>query len=158
MVNLTAEQIERFKGNFKRGKGCWEWQGSIVKDRGGYGRFHANGKSHRAHRISWQIHKGEWPGDLFVCHKCDNPKCVRPSHLFLGTTTDNMRDMLRKRRKPSQAGERHPSNKLTAKDVKAIRKAHKKGVSQADLHRQYNVSRATICVIIKRVRWSHIKD
>lgn len=157
MVKLTKEQIDRFHKSYKKNKvGCWEWAGSIVKTRGGYGRFHANGKSYRAHRLSWQIYKGQWPGDLFVCHKCDNPKCVRPSHLFLGTTDDNMRDMVSKGRKPSQRGEKHPSNKLSQRDVIDIRRKHAAGVSQADLHREYKVSRATICVIIKKIRWSHI--
>ena len=153
---LSDAQLDRFHSNYRKSKECWEWQGSIVKDRGGYGRFHANGKSYRAHRMSWFVHYGKWPGELYVCHKCDNPKCVRPSHLFLGTTDDNMQDMVKKGRKPSQRGERHPSNKLTEMDVRKIRKEHKNGVSQADLHRKYNVSRATICVIVKRIRWSHI--
>jgi len=156
MIKLTKEQLARFERNFKKSDGCWLWQGSVVSDRGGYGRFHIGKKSYRAHRLSWQVYMGEWPGDLFVCHKCDTPRCVNPDHLFLGTTTDNMRDMIRKGRKYDQSGENHPSNKLSEKDVFAIRNAHRNGISQADLHRQYGMSRAAICKIIQGKLWSHI--
>lgn len=156
MVYLTDEQVKRFHSSYRKTRGCWVWTGSLVKDRGGYGRFHANGKSYRAHRLSWQLHHGRWPGNLFVCHKCDNPRCVRPDHLFLGTTDDNMADMVSKGRKPSQHGEAHPSNKLKEKDVLAIRKAYRDGVSQADLHRKYGMSRAAICLIVQKKLWSHI--
>lgn len=74
---------------------CWTWIGT--KGRGGYGLMIVDGKPMRAHRYSWQLHFGETNG-LDVCHHCDNPSCVKPSHLFLGTHTDNMRDMVRKGR------------------------------------------------------------
>lgn len=79
--------------------GCWEWAGS--KTKWGYGRLGGPGragKEERAHRVSWSIHFGPIPDVLFVCHKCDNPECTRPDHLFLGTHTDNMNDCISKRR------------------------------------------------------------
>lgn len=77
-------------------KECWEWQASL--DYFGYGNFYADGKNCRAHRYSWTIHKGNIPKGLLVCHKCDNPKCINPDHLFLGTHLDNAFDMVEKGR------------------------------------------------------------
>ena len=76
---------------------CWEWMG--FRNEWGYGQVAISHRSpERAHRLSWIIHYGPIPRGLFVCHRCDNPGCVRPDHLFLGTTTDNMRDMISKGR------------------------------------------------------------
>lgn len=98
--------------------GCWLWLAGAGKRR--YGRFKLgklpNGKSvtRFAHRVSWQIHRGEIPKGIQVCHKCDVPECVNPDHLFLGTQKDNARDMARKRRASRQA-------QLTDEQINAIR-------------------------------------
>src|SRR5713101_6666491 len=94
---------------------CWIWQGNL-SDRG-YGHFWFGGKDGRplrAHRISWELTNGPIPAGILVCHKCDNPPCIRPQHLFLGNESDNIRDSLKKGRKPGKA-------KLTPKDVLVIR-------------------------------------
>lgn len=75
--------------------GCWEWQG--VMHHSGYGCLRQNGKFAQAHRVSYAAFKGE-PGDLLLCHTCDNPRCINPGHLFLGTHADNMADMKAKGR------------------------------------------------------------
>lgn len=76
---------------------CWIWKGCITNGRGA---FHLNGKDIRASRMSYEIHYNQAPGDLCVCHACDNPMCVNPAHLWLGSQKDNVQDMLSKGRRP----------------------------------------------------------
>jgi hypothetical protein len=84
---------ERFWAKVRKSEGCWEWVGSkIPKGYGNIGISYRPPKSALAHRVSWEIHFGPIPGGMFVCHHCDNPGCVRPDHLFLGTNLDNIRD------------------------------------------------------------------
>ena len=80
----------------RKGKGCWEWVGG--KDRNGYGHFNYCWNKYIAHRVAYLLWRGPLKKGLFVCHRCDNPGCVRPSHLFLGTGSDNIRDSLAKGR------------------------------------------------------------
>lgn len=85
----------RFWSKVSKSEGCWEWTAAL---RSGYGVFYADGRLHRAHRVSWEIANGPIAEGLLVCHRCDNRRCVRPDHLFLGTSTDNNRDMTEKGR------------------------------------------------------------
>jgi len=91
--------------------GCWEWRGYIL---GGYGISWHNGKTHKAHRASYEKYKGDIPDGLLVCHSCDNPRCINPDHLWLGTQSDNMKDAVSKGRVkiPSRKGrENTPEHK-----------------------------------------------
>jgi hypothetical protein len=89
--------MDRFWAFVAQGDGCWEWTGYIRPD--GYGQFGVDRSIHeRAHRMAYQLTAGPIPKGIDVCHRCDNPACVRPDHLFLGTRSDNMRDMVAKGR------------------------------------------------------------
>lgn len=153
--------LERFMEYVKKGSGCWEWQGA--KARSGYGQFHywVNGgwKGHRAHRVMWEITNGPIPTGMVVCHKCDNPPCVRPDHLFLGTHRDNTLDSLAKGRacisncKP-QRGERNGSAKLNDHIVGAIRLAREAhGYTFKVLSDMFGISPSQIANIIHRRSW-----
>lgn len=143
--------------------GCWEWTNS--RNIAGYGMLFYQGRSQPAHRVSWQIHSGPIPEGLFVCHQCDNPRCVRPSHLFLGTALDNARDRDRKGRagkRPSRKGckglegESHPMSVLSASDVLLIRARLDEGESSVAIGKEYGVDTSTISSIRRRRTWRHI--
>lgn len=100
--------------------GCWNYTRS--KNNKGYGWFSINGKAIGAHRASWILFKGEIPKGRIVCHRCDNPSCVNPDHLFTGTTQDNRLDCENKGRSNRPVGEQSPWAKLTSEDVLVVRK------------------------------------
>jgi hypothetical protein len=138
--------------------GCWEWQRSFV--RGGYGSFFYKGRIGRAHRVSYILHYGEIDPDILVCHKCDNPKCVNPEHLFLGTYQDNNHDMHRKHRAPTSnnkiQGSLNIHAKITEADVINIRALSASGISKAEIGRQYNIRDSNVCKIVSRQSWRHV--
>jgi hypothetical protein len=129
---------------------CWEWQGHL--DPGtGYGRVTHNYTRYGAHRLSYQLFRGDITDDMFVCHECDNPKCVNPYHLFLGTPEDNNRDAARKNRLPK--GGKHHAAKLTQEEADEIRDFYP-DISQRQLAKKYKVCRTTISNILKRKIWN----
>lgn len=101
---MEQKDIERFWSKVDKSGDCWEWVGYLNEK--GYGKFRLNNKLQRAHRISYALKYGAIPEGMLVCHRCDNPKCVNPEHLFIGTTTDNARDSISKGRRPKM---KHPS-------------------------------------------------
>ena len=131
---------ERFNANWVANEhGCHVWQ--PPKKGAGYGSMRYNGKDQLAHRIAWQEKYGAIPEGMCVCHKCDNPACVNPDHLFLGTHADNMRDMTSKGRHPYRYGEDHARAKLTNEQVRHIRSLRE---SSNVLARLFGVSKRTI--------------
>lgn len=120
----------------------------------GYGQFSFSGKHYRAHRVAYEVAKGKIPAGMFVCHTCDNPSCVNPDHLFLGTHSDNMLDMHKKRRGPRICGENNGRAKLSIANIERIKALHQSGRSQASLARELGVAQATISRVINGKRWT----
>ncbi len=155
---MDAKTISRFmsKVAVNEDSGCWEWTGARDKD--GYGWFRANKKMVRSHRGAFEIFKGLIKYGNYVCHKCDNPSCVNPYHLFQGTNTDNMKDMSAKGRGKKQNGESNSSSKLTEKTVLLLRDfMERNGRGSANfLARWIGVSRRHLNKIKRRQTWRHI--
>lgn len=144
---------------------CYEWTGAFFST--GYGRLGRNRRpgaptattTELAHRISWELHYGPIPAGLDVCHACDNRRCVRPEHLFLGTARDNRLDAVAKGRAyipTAPIGQDHGRTKLTDEDVRAIRRAADAGISPGYLSLRYGVDKATIHRIRRRETWQHL--
>ncbi len=133
---------------------CWPWLGQISN--AGYGIMTINRQTYGAHRAAYESATGEAPGDLFVCHSCDNKICCNPAHLFLGTNTDNQRDASRKGLLAH--GSRHARAKLTEDDVREIRRRRSEGESQYSLARAFGIGRPQIAAITNHPdkNWSHV--
>lgn len=132
---------------------CWEWIGHKSAD--GYGVMHFSMKPWLAHRLAWYLTCGEIADGLCVCHRCDNPGCCNPNHLFLGTVHDNNIDRDTKGRHHDCRGELNPFSKLTCKDVVKIRAT--KGLSQIAIASEYGVSKSLISLIKRGKAWNHIE-
>ena len=132
---------------------CWEW--TAGKDRDGYGHIWENegSRSASAHRVSWRIHFGEIPDGLYVCHHCDNPGCVNPDHLFLGTNQSNLADMDAKGRRAPQLGEKNPAAKLTEAQVRTILVSSETHQAMAD---RYGVTRECVFSVKQRKNWAWV--
>lgn len=144
---------ERFFIYVKKTDNCWLWIG--YRDRNGYGKLNYQGGPQLASRISWLLHHGSIPEGLCVCHKCDNPQCVNPEHLFVGTHADNMQDMTEKGRakKRGLKGEELHQSKLTEETVRMIRSNEE---SDAVIAKKLGISRVTVYDIRKRRSWAHL--
>jgi len=140
--------------------GCWNWTGS--KDKDGYPTIqmpNPNRGKFRATRIAYEIYKGIKPGKLLVCHHCDNPPCINPDHLFLGTAKDNAQDCKNKGRHNPVRGEDRPQSKLTEKQVLEIRNITSKfpkPMTDEEIGEKYNIHPGYVSLINTRKRWKHI--
>lgn len=151
---------DRFWPKVAKGKPgkCWEWQ--AARDPLGYGFFRMvpGEPMWRAHRAAWVLTHGPIPENLILCHRCDNPPCCNPKHLYLGTHADNMADKSARGRSsttPPHYGESSPSAKVTAAQVAAIRAAYAAGgVSQRELGEEHGISQTQVGRIVRRVRWA----
>jgi hypothetical protein len=150
-----ASDLERFWQRVRVGDNCWTWEGSAHTNNG-YGQFTLS-QSRRVvtHRAAWELTNGPIPEGLSVCHRCDNPKCVRPGHLFLGTHAENMADMGRKGRQRGPKGATHHKARLSEADVVDVRRRLAAGETQLAIGKMYNVHPTTIGYIARGKSWKH---
>lgn len=154
LPELTDEEVKRFwsKVIILTSKDCWEWAGCLVGF--GYGQVTIRRIQYGTHRIAYFLCNKQDPGDQLVCHRCDNPKCCNPNHLWLGTEAENIQDRNTKGR--NAKGIKHARAKLTEQQVRQIRNQYATGIGQRALGRKYDVTHATIQGIIHRRTWTHI--
>lgn len=157
-LNLP-EFIDSFWARVAVNGDCWEW----TKATHGktpitcYGTVWWGGHKFKTHKLSFLLFNGYIPTGMLVCHKCDNPKCVRPSHLFLGTNKDNYIDCARKGRLNREHGEDRYNAKLTEKDVEEIRRKYvKRKYGSIRIASEYGVSQTAVLNVINRLRWKHV--
>ena len=169
MNNKVTPIIDRYLAKVDKSGGpdaCWPWTGSRDK---GYGQIHAgpqpgvarnSRKPLKTHRFAYELEFGPIPDGMSVLHRCDNPPCCNPKHLFIGTQADNMHDMDEKLRRitPDRKGARHGMARLTEDDVRDIRRRYSTGtVTQAALACHFRVTQAQISSVVLRKSWSHIE-
>lgn len=171
-LDLNPRQQNNFRKHFNSGEpaDCWPWIGAVGT--GGYGVFAVNRRIRMAHRVSYRMSVGYFDPSLKVCHRCDNPICVNPGHLFVGTQADNIADMDSKGRrrmacgssngsvtKPHSRprGERNTEAKLSSHDVNEIIACYiPRVVTLSALASRFGVKKCTIWKIVKRRTWTHI--
>jgi len=159
MIFLDCQQMNRFYSRLlpALASNCVEYQGCRIKD--GYGLAWTDSGLQLAHRVAYFLATGVDPGELEVCHTCDNPPCCNIKHLFLGTQLDNMQDCAQKGRRDYswiQSGESCPNHKLTEGEVREIRFKHFMGIPQVELAVEYNTAYSNICMIVNYRTWRHI--
>ncbi len=131
--------------------GCWNWSRFKYK---GYGEFNHQRKKYRAHRFSYELFREKVPEGMIVCHSCDNPACVNPDHLFVGTHSDNNADMNKKGRQAK--GSTQANSKLSESDILRVREEFKKGTSGKNIALMFNVSVSVISCIKLGKTWRHV--
>lgn len=145
------EKVVKIPGN----DSCWEWQG--YRDANGYGTISVDNRPTLVHRISYELHYGTIPPDMAVCHRCDNPSCVRPDHFFLGSNLENIADKMAKRRQAR--GENAGHAKLTNEQARAaIDRVRIQGMSRVAVAEEFGVSYWTICDLVQGRTWKVLTE
>ncbi len=135
--------------------GCWLWM--LTLSNAGYGLINIGQHTKSAHRVAWEAFWGLIPAGLCVLHRCDVRSCVNPAHLFLGTHSDNGKDMVQKGRNRDRRGALNGQSKLGTAEVLEIRARRRDGISVIALGKQFGVHRNHIYDILSGERWSHVK-
>lgn len=135
---------------------CWEWNGAL---RNGYGHAWVDMKLQYAHRVSWSWANGPIPSGMHILHRCDNPRCVNPGHLFIGTNNDNIADRISKGRgtNPGVPGERNHNAKINETTVRAIRSRAASGqFTHKQIANEFGLSRSRTSSVIRGIGWKHV--
>jgi len=133
---------------------CWNWHGAKLKD--GYGQIKIAGSPVQAHRLSWSMINGEIPEGMVIRHTCDNPSCVNPAHLLIGTHKDNIADKYARGRNPSQVGSDNNCSKLTESDVASIKDRLSIGERQRDIAEAFGITQSQVSNIATGKQWGHV--
>lgn len=166
--STTLPTLDAFLAKVTKTETCWLWMGKRRET--GYGLMYFAGRYIRTHRLAWQLFRGDIPDGMEVCHRCDNPPCVNPDHLWVGTHAENMKDAAKKGRiasgdksgarlygAPWSKGELSGKAKLTTADVIEIRRlCDTLGMRQTKVAKMFGVSSCQVSVIVRRKQWKHI--
>ena len=150
-MRLPHDIYERLRGKIKKTETCWFWLASTNKN--GYGKISIKRKTLLAHRVLASLYLHNFRDDLLVLHACDNPPCVNPAHLFVGTHSDNVRDAVSKGRWTQVSGENNGYAKVNREIVEKIRAEYTLGVRQRAIASKYGVSQAQVSNIITHKHW-----
>jgi len=155
---LTKKQEGRFWSNVNKADDsslCWNWVG-YIEPKNGYAKFSLKKNALVASRVSYFLSFGDDPKEQLVLHKCDNPKCVNPNHLFLGSELDNSNDKIQKGRDRKAVGVDAGPSKLTEKDVLEIRDQYRNGITSKQIGDKYGVCNNSVMAIVKRKTWKFL--
>lgn len=154
--NSSFEELFWSKVDKRTKEECWLWTRGC--DMCGYGKVSKEGKARKAHRIAYELTNGAIPEGMIICHKCDNPPCVNPNHLFLGTDADNRRDSAQKGRGyiPNRLGENNHMTNLTSSQVREIKKMLAAGIKTRIIAEEFSIAIRTVSGIRTGTNWSHV--
>ena len=148
------DPLTRLMSYVEKSDGCWMWTGGLMSRGLPYGKAWLNGRTIPAHRAVWILTYGSIDRRSLVCHACDVPACVNPSHLFLGSPAENTADMFKKGRAHDRRGENAGGSKLTVRDVDLIREMISRGVTQDEIAQHFAVSQTMVSRIKTKKSWA----